>query len=866
MDSANQSTPVSKFSGEELLTVFAAALGTEPAHLPEAAQKFVADALADLAKDELPGLALTDFTAALAAFWHHGLEFTVTAEPSIRLRRGPAGGPPSDILEIVQRDRPFLVDSVMAAVTECEIPVRAMFHPVVGDGEAARSMIQIWLEKVGDDREAGLVTAVREALADVRLAVDDFHAMRSLMRRTVSDLASAPLRPGDGHRSEYVLFLNWLEGDQFVFLGARVYNYPLTSDGEYAAEEPDFRPEDGLGVLRDPARVVLGKYDEPSVHSARGRKLIVTGSAVVVAKANLRSRVHRRVHADYIGVRRYAADGRPSGEVRFVGLFTAEAYETPAREIPLIRAKVMQVQARAGFMTGSHNAKRLRNILETWPRDELFQADEDELLAAATGVLHLYDRPRAKLFTRRDPFDRFVSVLMYVPRERYDTDLRSRAGDILAAAWGGRVAAYYPNFSDAPLARVHYIIGLRRGQSADPDLAVLEARIVEACRSWKDRFEQAVRAIASGAQLSGMLRRYCDAFSPGYRDQYLDAHEALEDIAAIEAMRPEDLVRIRAFRRAEDDATNFRCKIYHPGSAVPLADVLPVLDAMGLKAVAEFGHQITPVNDAEGRDSVWVHEFVLHDANGAHLVFKDVKQPFEQTFVAVWIGYAESDGFNRLALELGISWRDAALLRAMARYRQQTGLDPSQSVQETALTEHACVTALILELFRAKFDPAAGASLAARQARASEIVAEINTALMTVESLDSDRVLRRMAALVGAMQRTNFYQNKPHISFKIASRELADLPLPKPYREIYVSAPHVEGVHLRFGPVSRGGLRWSDRRDDFRTEVLGLVKAQQVKNAVIVPVGSKGGFYPKNLPRGGGGSVHQFSRWPARHH
>jgi glutamate dehydrogenase len=296
----------------------------------------------------------------------------------------------------------------------------------------------------------------------------------------------------------------------------------------------------------------------------------------------------------------------------------------------------------------------------------------------------------------------------------------------------------------------------------------------------------------------------------------------------------------------------FRFKLYRPGAAAPLADVLPILEHMGLKALIEDGFKVLP----DGKP-VWVHEFVLRDEAGEHLVFGDIKQAFEAAFVAIWTGRAESDGFNRLVLELGIGWREAALIRALARYRQQSGLDPSQGVQEQALSDHPGVARLILDLFQTKFDPAVRADLKIRQEQAKAVEAKIVEALQAVESLDADRVLRRLAALVGAIQRTNFYQPaadggpKPYISFKIASRELEDLPAPKPFREIYVSAPHVEGVHLRFGPVARGGLRWSDRRDDFRTEVLGLVKAQQVKNAVIVPVGSKGGFYPKKLPRGG---------------
>jgi len=838
-----------------LVSAFAAALGVSPDALPPAARDFAAQAQDDWSAEELPDLDAADVARALADFWRFGEGAKDLSEPAIRLRRAEGGETPSDLIEIVQPDRPFLVDSIMGEVTEAGFSVRAMFHPVSDCAGVRRSMIQIWLKPVGEDRETALVRSVRDALGDVDVAVQDFDAMRALMRRTIEELKNAPAPVSAEEKAEDLAFLDWLEGDHFVFLGARVYEYPRTSDGGYAAEEPLYQPEGSLGVLRDQARTVLRRESEPAVLSAQVRTRIEMGAPIVVAKSNLRSRVHRRGYMDYVGVRRYGADGKASGEIRFVGLFTAEAYETPARDVPLIRRKVAHLLDRAGKDPASHNGKRLRNILETWPRDELFQTDEDQLLAMALGVLHLFDRPRVKLFARRDPFDRFISVLLFVPRERYDSGVRERAGQILSKAFNGRVSAYYPSFSDAPLARVHYILGVTPGDHGEPDLGAVEAAISETAHTWEDRFEAVIRDSQAG-RVAQLLARYAGAFPPGYRDQY-DAEEALADIQVIDDLAADEAVRVRAFRRDGDSPVTFRFKLYRPGAAAPLADVLPILEHMGLKALIEEGFKVAPTGESGNREPVWVHEFVLRDEAGEHLVFGDVKQAFEAAFVAIWTGRAESDGFNRLVLELGIGWREAALIRALARYRQQSGLDPSQGVQEQALADHPGVARLILDLFQTKFDPAVRADLKAREEQAKAVEAKIVEALQAVESLDADRVLRRLAALVGAIQRTNFYQPaadgqpKPYISFKIASRELEDLPAPKPYREIYVSAPHVEGVHLRFGPVARGGLRWSDRRDDFRTEVLGLVKAQQVKNAVIVPVGSKGGFYPKQLPRGG---------------
>ncbi|KQW69202.1 glutamate dehydrogenase [Phenylobacterium sp. Root77] len=837
-----------------LITAFTALIADDG----PAAQAFIAQAAEDAAPDELPEIPPKALAALLADFWAFAAARKGTA-PVIRL--APIEGAPNlERLEILQDDAPFLVDSIMGEIADQGLSVRSMFHPMVevardkkgarqADGSPRReSMIQVILERVGADREAALVEGLRATLADVGAAVDDFPAMLQLMARTLAELEASTTSPT---REEDLEFLRWLRDEHFVYLGARVYEYPRLKDGGYAKEEPLFQPEDGLGVLRDPARTVLRRSSEPALLTAQVQASLA-GDPVTVAKSNLRSRVHRRGYMDYVGVKRYGADGKPSGEIRFVGLFTAEAYDEPAHAVPLVRAKVANVLARAGKAPGSHNEKRLRNILETYPRDELFQASEDDLLAAALGILHLYDRPRVRLFERRDPFDRFASVLLFVPRDRYDSDLRQRAGEILADAYGGRVSAYYPAFSESPLARVHFIIGFQPGHHAEPSLKSLETQIAAAARTWEDRFAAAVRASGRATpQVADMVARYAEAFTAGYRERY-DAEEALADIAVIESLKPGEPVRIRAFRRAADSKTQLRFKLYRPGSPAPLADVLPILEHMGLKAMVETGYPILP---AGGR-RVYVHEFELDDQHGEHLVFEDVKSAFEDAFTAVWTGTTESDGFNRMVLELSISWREAALIRALSRYRQQSGLDPSQRVQETALSNHPGVARLILDLFRTKFDPAIKTDLATRTAQAVKVMDEIVQALQQVDSLDDDRVLRRLALLVGAIKRTNYYQLdadgqvKPYISFKVASGELADLPLPKPHREIFVWATHIEGVHLRFGPVARGGLRWSDRRDDFRTEVLGLVKAQQTKNAVIVPVGSKGGFYPKQLPKG----------------
>jgi glutamate dehydrogenase len=862
---------------EALKRAFAAALGKKGA-LDPLEQSFVDQACEDYAEDETPELDAGDVGALLASAWRWADQRTPGEAPRVTvIPLAAAGGraTPYDVLQIVQDDRPFLVDSLMGELADAGVSVRALFHPVIpllrgpegsrrasSDG-SRESLIVIVIDPLPAERRAALTAGVVQTLADVHAAVADFPTMRDLMQRSVAHLEACPGGIDPEIVAENLAFLRSLNDDHFVFLGARTYEYPRTADGGYAAEAPLDQAEAGIGVLRDPERTVLRRTSEPAVLTAQMKRQINLSDPVTVAKANLRSRVHRRAYMDYVGVKRYGEDGRPSGETRFVGLFTAEAYDRAASQVPLIRRKVANALERAAKAPGSHNEKRLRNILENYPRDELFQITEDELLSTALGILHLYDRPRIKTFTRQDPFDRFVSVLAFVPRERYDASVRERIGRILARAWGGRVSAWYPQLSDAPLVRIHYIIGVVPGDHPTPDPALLEAEIVETGRSWVDRFEAALRAddIDEGS-IGALSVRWAEAFGPGYRERY-DAAEAVADLQQINGLNATgeageaggggEPVAVRAFRLPTDTPLQFRFKLYRRGAAVPLSDVLPILADMGLKTLEEFGNAVRPTAQTGVAGPIHVHEFLLEDPRGAVLAFADVRGPFESAFSAVWGGRTESDGFNRLVLELGVGWREAALIRTLARYRQQTGLDPSQAVQEEALRDHPAIARALLSLFACRFDPAHGGLPAARAVACEELTDKINALLMEVTSLDHDRSLRRLAALIGAIKRTNYYQTttdgtfKPHISIKIASQELEDLPLPKPYREIFVWAPHVEGVHLRFGPVARGGLRWSDRRDDFRTEVLGLVKAQQVKNAVIVPVGSKGGFFPRNL-------------------
>ena len=857
---------------EALISAFAAVLRKNGKDLASFEKAYLNQILEDLEPQELPDLSTADLNRAIAGFWAYGVHRPNVGQTLRRIRTFTDARDEAtayDVVEIIQADQPFIVETVMGELIEQGVSVRSMFHPVVhvwrdaqgtrqdtdGAGKTvAESMMLVFIERLNPERHAAVLAGLDESLNDLKLAVLDFPRMQRLLAEEIADLESlrtnTAVQIDPALLEEDIAFLKWLDENRFVFIGARGYQYPRSGDGAYAREEPLNQLQEGFGILRDAKRGVLRRSSEPAVLTQQVLDQLVLSEPVTVAKANIKSRVHRRVYMDYIGIKRYGADGKPSGEVRFVGLFTAEAYDRPVFEVPLIRRKAerVMVQAQTLGLNSGHSEKRLKNIIETYPRDELFQMSEADLLRIARGILHLSDRPRVRLFTRNDTFDRFISVLLYVPRELYQSQMQKQAGEILARAYCGRVSASYPYISESLLSCVHYIIGVTPGDHFDPDINDVEADIENIVRSWPQKLDALVHDDAFMATLPAIAAdtdwaAWGKAIPAGYRDRY-EISEAVRDIGHLSRLSDANPVDVRAYQRLEDSEGVFCFKLYTRGDrAIPLSDILPVLDNMGCKTLEEYGYNVRSMEVG----SLWVHEFII-ELPEAHAGFEAFRDDFEQTLLALSRGRTENDGFNALALS-GHSWREVALVRALCRYRTQSGLDPAADVQQQALRDNPAVTSALIELFTLKF--ALGGDADARADKVAEAAGNIEQLLQKVVSLDHDRVLRRLAALVRAIQRTNYFQDKSYISFKIASRELADLPEPKPYREIFVWSPRVEGVHCRFGPVARGGLRWSDRKDDFRTEVLGLVKAQQVKNAVIVPVGSKGGFFPKRLPKGG---------------
>jgi len=581
------------------------------------------------------------------------------------------------------------------------------------------------------------------------------------------------------------------------------------------------------------------------------RTFLSAPDPIIITKANLRSMVHRPVYMDYVGIKRFDRDGVMVGETRFVGLFTSAAYNRNPGQIPLLRTKVDRIMERAGFGPRSHDGKALLNILETYPRDELFQISDDQLLEFSLAILRLQERPRARLFLRADQYRRFVSALVFLPRERYDTNLRLRVEAILEEAYGGTVVAHYTLVGDSVLARLHLIVRVpASGPEPDPD--ELDARVVEAARSWGDILHEALVERWGEEQGNLLAHRYVDAFSVGYRETF-NPDIALSDIEKMETLSETNSIALNFYRTIDDPDHVVRFKIYHREGLVPLSDCLPMLESMGLKVMEE--HPFSVVNQATGV-SISLHDYHMVDPARGELDLGALKPKFEAAFRKVWDGETENDGFNRLVLHAGLGWREIVVLRAFSKYLRQIGVPYSQPYMEDTLATHPEIARQLIRLFRARFDPDQGEG---RTTREDSAAAAITEALDQVTSLDEDKIIRRYLNLLRSTLRTNYFQTcgpdgtgevegfKSHVSFKFDSSLIDEMPLPRPHVEVFVYSPRVEAIHLRGGKVARGGIRWSDRREDFRTEVLGLMKAQMVKNVVIVPVGAKGGFVAKRL-------------------
>jgi glutamate dehydrogenase len=775
------------------------------------------------------------------------------------------------LLEVINDDRPFLLDSTLAELTARAIEPRLVAHPIVavereaggalrrlvGEVTSARgsevapaddreSVIHVHLPRIEDaGARAELVEALERIYADVATATGDAEAMRRQLADLASDYRANPPPIERDEVGEATAFLDWLDDDHFTLLGMRAYRLPEDEVASIPVEGS------GLGLLRDPDIQVLKRGRELVAITPEIRAFLELPQTFIITKASVRSRVHRRVHLDYVGAKLFSPSGRLWGELAIVGLFTPAAYTLPAASIPYLRRKVERVAARAGFVPESHAGRAIVQVLEEFPRDELFQIDEEMLFAFALELMQLSEHPRIRVLTRPDQFDRFVSIIVYIPKERYDSNVRRMVGDFLARLYGGRVSAAYPAYPEGPLARTHFIIGLDEAPLREVTQAELERGIAAVTRTWADKLAEALEATAAGPRARELASRYTGAFGAAYRESF-DAETAIADIGLLEQLSDGRSRAVVLYRREGDRASRVNLKLFARGEALPLSERVPLLEKLGFRVLDERTFAVSPGGVRDGT-RIWLHDMALERASGAEIDIESVRSRLEAALLAIFRGLAESDGFNKLVLEAGLGWRDAALVRTFGRYLRQIGILFGMEYVADVLARHGEIVAEIIALFYARFELGTE-TLAARAERTTGYRDRIATMLDAVASLDDDRILRRVLNLVEATLRTNYFQLGPHglpvetIALKFDCAQVDGLPPPRPLYEIFMNSARVEALHLRFGKVARGGLRWSDRPQDFRTEILGLVKAQQVKNAVIVPVGAKGGFFPKRLP------------------
>ncbi|WP_208543114.1 NAD-glutamate dehydrogenase [Nocardioides euryhalodurans] len=770
-----------------------------------------------------------------------------------------AGG--HSVVEVVTDDMPFLVDSLTMELVQQDRDVRVVIHPqmdvvrditgqlksvtgvedgsVAPEGDVIReSWMHIEMSRVSRNEDvAAIEEALQRVLVDVRVSVEDWPKMNEEIRQIDAVLGTDPPPLSRSEIAQGQDLLRWLAADHFTFLGYREYR--LESDGEDDVLRA--LPGTGLGILRFDQDMSSSFGKLPAAVRAKAREKTL----LVLAKANSRATVHRPAYLDYVGVKTFDAAGEVVGERRFLGLFSSAAYTESVLRIPLLREKASEVIRRAGFDPRSHAGKALMDTLENYPRDELFHTPVEELVPIAVAVMHARERRQVKIFIRRDTYGRYVSALVYLPRDRYNTSVREKFSAILQEELGGESVEFSVRLGESATANVHFVVHPPKGgEIRSVDTGDLERQLAEASRSWRDDFVSAAMeqyGDDEGAHLSG---KYADSFPEAFKEDFSPGIGAA-DLEMLEALG-EVGIDLRLYAKGDESPDEGRLKVFRTGSPLSLSHILPMLSSMGVEVVDERPYEL------DGLDRpTFIYEFGLRydKATGP-----DSPVRFQDALRAVWEGYNEIDGFNRLVLDAGLTWRQATVLRAYAKYMRQGNSPFAQDYIEDALAGNVDITRLLVRLFEVRFDPEAAADAEERGRRTGEVEDKLAGALDDVVSLDHDRILRAYLTHIRATLRTNYFQPgaeggvHPYISFKLEPSAIPDLPEPRPSYEIFVYSPRVEGVHLRFGSVARGGLRWSDRRDDFRTEVLGLVKAQMVKNTVIVPVGAKGGFFCKQLP------------------
>jgi len=768
------------------------------------------------------------------------------------------------IINIVNDDMPFLIDSVAAEITKNHKLIYLLLHPMIhitrdkngkfkeiADKAGANTLLQshIHIELQGT-LAATTVTELeqdlRRILKDVYYSTRDWQVMRQKMRDCQNSLNNAPRsKYNDAEIQEYINFLEYLYKDNFTLLGYREYKFKEEADGSLVSKTVK---NSSLGLLHnDISPVYISETDDALPQNLQ--KMRRDLPPFHISKVNKRSTVHRPVPLDAVAVKQFDKNGNISGECLFIGLLTSVTYSRSIRDVPLLRLKADRILTRSGFKPGSHDHKGLNHVLEKYPRDELLQINEDSLLKICVSIMHLQERQRIALYTRPDSFGRYISCLVYVPRDRYDTRLRLIIQKILEDEFEGTTGDFYTSLDDSPLARVMFVIYISQKNPPVYHVKKIEQKLQKAGRLWRERLSQELlKSYSNEENALHFSQKYGNAFPAGYQENYLPK-QAVFDIQKIEETYKTKTLTLDLYQCKSCDPGQIRLKVFHENTPMNLSDVLPVLENMGLQAISEKPFEIRP---AGRKKSVWIHDFLMQQERGTpDFDIGEIKSKFEEALEKIWYDEIENDSLNRLVLSAGMTSRTISILRTYVRYMRQMGYSFSTVYIEQALTNNPVIARHCAGLFITMFDPKNRNNI---ESGINGNMAVIEQDLDAVRSLDEDRILRSITNLICATVRTNFFQkdkegnDKTWLSIKLDSNRVKDLPKPVPYREIFVYSPRVEAVHLRGDVIARGGIRWSDRHEDFRTEVLGLMKAQQVKNSVIVPMGAKGGFVVKNPP------------------
>lgn len=777
-------------------------------------------------------------------------------------------------INIVNDDSPFLVDSVVSYFEKSGIVIKNVIHPVytvvrdkdgslkkiVSDKKEAEkdnsshdeSLIQLHLDKdVSESEIEVIVKDLRDILDAVALVVGDWKTMESLAKRSVEEIRNAERY--FPQISEIEEFMSWVIGGNFIFLGARECDVKKNKDGHHELVEVK---GNAFGIFRSKNEKMV-----PLVMNNSWQEVgesVKNPYVVEIIKSRYRSRVHRGTNAERIRIQKVSKDGEVTGEYRFVGLFTSAAYYAKTDSIPLIRNKVAKVIADSGYKKGSHNYKDLISVLESYPRDELFQISAQDLLKNAVGIVSICGRSQARFFARKDKFKRFVSCLIYTPRDRSNSELRGKIKNYLAEIYNGEVADSFVQVTESNLTRQHVII---RTKDEIPEVneALVEAEIYKMCRVWSDDLVSLIRNKFDNH--NKLAIKYRSAFSVSYKNRF-DPKQAAEDITFIEDCHKTSSVIFNIYEQGpdlihpnqDDELGDFvNLKIYNPEKEIPLSEIMPILESFGVNVIQEQIYVVKTVEEerVRVRQSVWIHHFKLKLGAGSVKFTEEVRNNFEESVELVWNNQIVVGVLNSLILSAGLNWKQVYMLSAYVKYVAQANFRYSKSFVSNTIVKNGKFTALLVKLFETKFDVKLGLNVVDRAQEVEKISAKIEGELNKINDVAVDTVFRSLYTLIGATLRTNYYQEsnvggfKGYVSFKFNCSKINFLPLPLPHAEIFVYSPNVEAVHLRGGKVARGGLRWSDRNEDFRTEILGLMKAQMTKNAVIVPVGSKGGFVVK---------------------